>query len=209
MHQLTLVRSMAGLLVVTITALLPLGCAHPYVRTLEAFQAARKRGDEDKAAACLAPDARSWWEKKEGPGSPLTAKKKKGRWADWDHYFHAKTQRGQYVVDEEAKTLSYPFTEINDFYRLIDRPPTQSRYVYYFDDEGKICGKLFEPMRKDRPKDRFDEFKAWAKVNRPKELAYLMPKGDIIPDLARAKRWRELLTEWRRAVALPPIRTPD
>jgi hypothetical protein len=186
-------------------AILQFGCAHPNVRALSSFKAARKRGDIAMASSYLAPDARSWWEKKEGAGRPLTAKRTKGRWADWDHYFNAQTKRGAYVVDEGSATVSYEFTEINDFYRLIGREPTKSQYVYYFNRDGKICGKLFDPMREHRGPDRFDEFEEWARANRPDELIYLMPEGDIIPNLDRAKRWRMLLGEWREAVGLPAI----
>jgi len=70
-------RQLRLLTFAALVLLVPFGCAHPYVRTLEAFQAAQKRGDYDKAAAYLAPDARSWWEKTAGAGSPLTAKKGK------------------------------------------------------------------------------------------------------------------------------------
>ncbi len=92
---------------------------------------------------------------------------------------------------------------------MIDRGPTQGRYVYYFNRDGEICGKLFDALRNERGPDRFDEFESWARVNRPGELAHLMPDGEIIPDVERAERWRVLLAEWREAVRLPAVVIPD
>lgn len=93
--------------------------------------------------------------------------------------------------------------EINDFYRLTERGPTPVNLTYYFDPDEKITGILVFSAGKTA--DRFEEFKKWAEKNRPADLKYLMPEGEIIPTLDRAQKWRVLLNEWRKSIGLPAI----
>ncbi len=125
---------LAALVVATLSTM---GCAHPLVRRLDTYRAAKKRGDYDIAAKYLTSDARIWFEKKEGPGHPLRAKG--GPWADWDRFFRAKsTRKDVRVVDG---TVTYISRETNDFYRLLDRVSTPARVTYYFDDDRRITGE--------------------------------------------------------------------
>ncbi len=71
---------------------------------------------------------------------------------------------------------------MNDFYRLIERSPQRFRATWWLDSAGKISGFLFEPRGAVVPGDRFDEFKAWARKEKPAELEYLMPGGRFDPD---------------------------
>ena len=96
------------------------GCTHPLVRRLDAYRAAKKRGDYDTAAKYLAADARIWFEKKEGPGHPLRATG--GPWGDWDRFFRAKSTRKDVRVLDD--TVTYISREMNDYYRLLDRVST-------------------------------------------------------------------------------------
>jgi len=185
-------------LAIMITVFVVGGCMHPLQQNWKAYRAAKKRGDYTAARKYLADDARIWFEKKEGLGKPLTAKG--GPYRYWDKEFRAKTSREKvHVVDG---TVTYLSSEINDFYRLIERIPTKARITYYFNDENKISGMLYQGFspRSKRPPDRYDEFKQWMKNKYPGMLESPEMK---IPN--QPKRWRELLTEWRAETGLPPI----
>ncbi len=177
---------------------------HPLIEKVKTYQEARKRGDDAITGAFFSEDSRIWFEKKEGQGRPRN-KDGKGPWADWDKFFNAQSAYQDYRAEGRAVTVLA--IETNDFYRLIDRPPSPVRLTYYFNAEGRVEGMLVASAKKDNaPKDRFDEFKEWAKRNRPRELEYLMPEGEIAPDLERAKRWLRILAEWRADAGLPPVK---
>ena len=76
------------------------GCTHRLVRNLEEFRAAKKAGDYELASQYITDDARIWWTKKEGPGSPLTAKG--GPYRHWDKEFRGQTTRGDVWVEDNT-----------------------------------------------------------------------------------------------------------
>jgi hypothetical protein len=49
------------------------------------------------------------------------------------------------------------------------------------------------------------EFKAWERAHDPAALDDLLPGGKLVPDLARARRWKRDLTQWRAATGLSPV----
>jgi len=174
------------------------GCTHPHIKTLEAYRSAKKSGDYGKAATYLADDARIWFGKKEGNGHPLTAKG--GPYKEWDKEFRSTSRKEDvFITDHE---VSYTLYEMNDFYRLIDGKMGPARLTYYFDDSGRIAGKLYRGLasKEKRPPDRLDEFKRWAGQKYPGLLDSSAMK---IPNQPR--RWRELLTAWRADAGLAPI----
>jgi hypothetical protein len=174
---------------------------HPLIKKVNAYRQADADQDTARVQALLAKGAARWYEKKEGPGMPIKPAGK-GPWSDWDEYFKGSSQVESYKVDSNQVTIRV--MEINDFYRLIERGPAPTNLTYDFDAAGKIAGILI--FRDDKPiTDRFDEFKKWAEKNRPDDLKYLMPEGEIIPTLDRAKRWRRLLNEWRKSIGLLAI----
>src|SRR5260370_38382134 len=54
------------------------------IRTIQAFRAAQDRSDDAAVHSYLAPDARMWFEKREGPGLLLG---KAEPWRHWDLHF--------------------------------------------------------------------------------------------------------------------------
>lgn len=174
------------------------GCTHPLVRKLDEFRQAKKRGDYAVASTYLSPNARIWFDRKEGAGAELKARG--GPYKDWDREFRSKSTRKKVRV--RSNTVSYVSREINDWYRLLDRVPTAARITYYFNDEQKICGMLYEGLsaQKARPPDRLCEFKKWAGERYPGLL-----DSDEMTIPRNPKRWRELLIEFRRETGLPPI----
>lgn len=190
---------------VTITALCCwlcihlMGCSvHRQVRTIEAYRNAKKQVDYEKAATYLKSDAIVWFDKKEGPGHPLRAKG--GPYTDWDKVFRAKSTHTPYEM--EGLQVSYISSETNDFYRLLDSVPGKMRITYFFDNRGKISGKLIQGLKNQpkRPTGRRKEFTKWAATKYPGLLDTDEMK---IPNQPR--RWRELLIEWRTEIGLPPI----
>ena len=145
-----------GLMCLLGASLLSTGCTHPLQRNLEAYREAKKRGDHATVAKYLAPDARIWFHKKEGPGRPL--RPKGSPYKDWDKHFNStSTRRDLQVI---GRTVTYISQESNDFYRLIDGQIGPALTTYYFDQDGKINGMLYEPIPQESPPNRRKEFEA-------------------------------------------------
>ncbi|MFN0150096.1 MAG: hypothetical protein ACKVU1_05190 [bacterium] len=170
------------------------------VERVREFLALRAEGRVDSARTFLASDARIWYESRAGAGSPWTLSG--GAWHTWDTFFRGtRDYRGWRQTGREVSVVA---VEQNDFYRLIDRPPSPVSLTWSFDEDAKLTGFLVKSMRKQSAPDRLDEFAAWARSNIPDELAYLMPDGEIAPDGDRPGRWKTALIAWRAAAGLPP-----
>ena len=77
-----------------------------------------------------------------------------------------------------------------------------ARITWFFNDDGKIAGMLYEGLGRDalRPPDRECEFERWVENRYPG----LLESADMeIPK--NPTRWRELLIEWRVDVDLPAV----
>ena len=173
------------------------------------LMAAREKRDEAVARSLMTSDPRIWFDKRTGPGEPWGLA---GRWMHWDDYFH--TQNDYSDFRAAGDTVSADGVEINDFYRLIDRPPQKFRATWWLDENGRISGFLYEPRGSTSSReDRFDQFKAWARQTHPAELESLMPGGRIDPTGDRPERFQRILLEWRKASGLAqpssgPLRGP-
>ncbi len=169
------------------------------IAKVKALLEARKRGDEAAARALMSPDARIWWEKREGAGQPWGLVSK---WSGWDAYFHSQNDYSDFR--ETGDTVAASGVEMNDFYRLIERPPQRFRATWWLDSAGKFAGFLYEPRGSTVPgEDRLEQFKAWARKEKPAELEYLMPGGQFDPTGDRPQRFHAILVEWRKAAGLP------
>jgi hypothetical protein len=172
------------------------------IQRVQEFNAARMRKDYDTARNYLSPDARVWYERREGAGEPWTVKG--GTWAHWDGYFNGKTEYSDWKADGLIVTATA--NETNDYYRLLDWHPWPMKFTWWFNESGKLSGFLVQAVKgKGSTGSRLEEFKKWAASNNPEELRYLMPNGNIDPTGDRAERWRKILIEWRKAVRLPPV----
>lgn len=194
-----------------LAAVLPLACRAPSRapspaprEVVERYLAARRTGELEAAAAMLAPDARRWFERREGPGMPWRVGQ--GPWARWDRFFRSTSEKRDWTV--EGRAVSVVSVEVNDFYRLIERPPSPARLTWFVDEEDRLSGFLvsrIEPDGGDGSRDLLDEFAAWAEVHAPKELAHVMPQGEIRPDGDRPERWKALLVRWRAETGRGPV----
>ena len=175
------------------------------IATVEAFRAARAAGDLELARAYLSEDPRTWYDQKQGQGSPL--KLGAGRWHDWDEHFHGSSEQvGDWHVAEDS--IWAEFYETNDYFRLTERGGGYWRSTYFFAPDGRLCGSLVSASpERERPAGRADEFEAWARAEHPEEAEYLMPAGKIDPSGDRAPRMRALLEAWHSAI--PQKSTPS
>jgi len=149
----------------------------------------------------MAPDARVWYDSKEGPGEPWSIGG--GSWHDWDTHFHGTSEPTGWRSDDRGASVWSPVVENNDYYRLVERGPQTHRETYFFDESGRISGFMVSPEPDaPNPPGREKEFIEWAKADHPEEWAYLRPGGRIDPRGDRAERTRTLLVEWRRAAGL-------
>ena len=170
------------------------------IAAVEAFLAAKERGDRVAAQAMLSPEAKSWFDERQGPGDPYGLD---GRWSGWDAFFRTKNTYSDWTQGRDSVTADGE--EMNDFYRLVERSPTRFRATWWLDASGRVDGFLYEPRGAVVPGDRFREFKEWARREKPAELDYLMPDARIDPTGDRPQRFRALLEEWRRAAKLPAL----
>lgn len=175
--------------------------SNPLVATVLRYRDAKRRNDRDAQRATLATDARMWFETRDGQGSKLDAESDGDPWAGWDRFFRSEGILEAAVVT--ARSVRATVSETNDWYRLVDRPPSRYYMTYDFDEGGRISGVLVHSIPGEpKPHDRVDEFKTWARANRPGLLEKLMPDGKLDPALEKAKQWKVSLFEWRRAAGL-------
>jgi len=171
------------------------------LRTVKDYREALARRDESVVRRYIAPGARLWFEKKEGPGEPLGTGG--GRWKHWDEFFHGHSD----VTDWRAwgREVSATARETNDLYRLLEWEPAPYRITWWLDPSSRISEALITSIPVSAGKGRLSEFKDWARKHRPDELAYLMPDDEFDPTGDRAERFRAILLDWRAAAGLPRI----
>ena len=181
--------------------LLAIACATTAsnIERVQAYRAAHERGDLAAEQAFLAPDARMFYEKREGEGEPLTAGSS-GRYAHWDEFFHSTATLADWK--EEGNAVSATVHEGNDFYRLLDWTPKPYRMTWWVDADGRITAAMVQSLPGESTRGRMNDFQEWARTHHPDELAYLMPNGRIDPTEDRPERFRKLLLEWRTAAGL-------
>lgn len=176
------------------------------IEKVEAFREAREAGNFAIAASYLTEDPRAWFGSRDGDGHPL--ENGYGRYKEWDDYFRSTGEVGPWTV--ENNTVWAIATEMNDYYRLIERSEaSRYRITYFFDNRGLIEGYLITDPDPEHPSpappSRIDEIEAWARTNHPDEWEYLRPGGELDPTGDRAARTRRLLNQWRVEVGLEPI----
>lgn len=168
---------------------------HPLVARVEAFCAARAAADTAALAALLADDSRVWYGSRDGDGVRRTIDGR-GAWSDWDREMFATVETDEFVVN--GRTVSAYVRESNDYYRLLERAPSQLRVSYTFDADDRIAETLVEG-RSSTVEDRLESFLAWAGAHHADELAVIRPGGRIAPSAENAKRWKALLRAWRQS----------
>lgn len=178
--------------------------ADPREITVERFLDTKQEWGIAVARRYVNLDARTWFGSREGEGRPFF---NEGKWADWDKFFNASWQQQRITIEgDEIVVVSY---ENNDFYRLIDRAPARGESHYWFDGQNRIMGHLLIMDQSVEKTDRLDEFKVWLTDRDAEALAWLMPEGEFDPTIEKAKRWKELLIEWRREAQLPELVLAD
>lgn len=106
----------------------------------------------------------------------------------------------------EGKKAQGVFSESSDFYRLLDSEGWTARLTFRFDDAHKITSIDYEPLSDQaRVGAAMSEAVAWARQNRPDELAAIYPNDEIVRSGEAARRWIELLHAWRADTGRPPV----
>jgi hypothetical protein len=77
---------------------------------------------------------------------------------------------------------------------LLDWQAPPYTMTFWLDDQNHVSEVLIKSGGK--AKSRLDEFKLWALEHHPRELVYLMPKGQIDPTGDRPERWRAIIEKW-------------
>jgi hypothetical protein len=176
----------------------------PLERRVRDFHA--HRDEPGVARDFFAPRSRIWFERREGEGV-VRAADGAGPWSAWDRELRARSRTSDFEVDAAARRVTFLLHETNDYGRLLERAPSIVRITYWFDDADQVSGTLVEGVPPTDPTaaGRLDEFLEWATANRAETLAAIRPSGRIEPSAVAARRWREILLDWRRSTYEPAI----
>ena len=117
--------------------------------------------------------------------------------AEWDSIVN--TQVSFTVKETRGDTVFCSKTETNDWYKAFTID------TIYFDpwiavfEEGKIRQITYIHTRESIRKmaEAYKGFYDWAYEERPIKLKELMPEGQPIRGVTSAKKWMEILAEWR------------
>lgn len=151
----------------------------------------------------MSADPRVWYDTREGEGRPIQLGAK-GLYSDWDEHFGSAGEIIKWEIRPEW--VSSIHSEMNDYFRLLERNGSWYRKTWFFDDDGRIEGYMILGWEDAPPThDKANEFSAWAQKNHPAEWAYLRPSGSLDPTGDRAERTRALLVKWRSSAGLRPL----
>ncbi len=168
---------------------------------MDAFIEALQARDRAKMDSFYAAHARGWFDQKTGEGTPIAA----SPWRAWDDELHVHRAIGSARI--EANKVVVISSEINDFARLIDFPGWRATTTYWFNADGRITEKLYEPIDvKPSMRECFAPALDWARQHKAEELKAIYPDEQFAPTAESAKRWRDLLVEWRKATGKPAMK---
>ena len=172
------------------------------IERVEEFSRLRE-SDLDKAQEFLSDDPRVWYGERQGDGRPWNLHGQ-GMWSDWDTHFQS---AGEILKWETGPNqVASIHSEMNDYFRLLDRNGSWYRKTWFFDNAGRIEGYMISDWEDAPPThDSGDDFRAWASEAYPDEWAYLRPEGQLDPSGDRAARTRVLLVAWRQVAGLTDL----
>jgi len=167
---------------------------------LEAFIESLKSDDRSRIDAFFAPDARMWFGEKTGEGILLS----EGGWREWDREMHAAhTIERSSMSGRSVLVISH---EISDFARLVEFPGWRAFVAYDFNADGIVTAVLYQPMPiTPSMNECFKPALEWVRHTHAEDLKAIYPKDQFAPSAETARRWRELLIEWRKTTGKPDI----
>lgn len=203
-HRCAIVALALLCLLALVSCAAPQPTRDPRIDIAIALQEARTAGDAERAREFVNDDPRMWYNAREGEGIPLTLTTAEGSYAEWDREFRSEGEILEWEVGPDWVAAIH--SEMNDYFRLLERTGSWYKRTWFFDEQGRITGSMISGWEGAPPTtDRFDEFETWAQSNHPEEWDYLRPGGRLDPTGDRAARTRVLLVAWRREVGLPSI----
>jgi hypothetical protein len=170
---------------------------------LKTINATLKCKTIDQLLTFYAEDYRFYFIRKEGEG---TSKAKAVKGLEWDYALHPDLSLLE-VVSQDKGEVVVRFHEENDFTKLLGFPGWDANMKYTFDEKGLIREKIYYPNT--TAPDYVNYFKPaveWLKENKPTELNEVYKDKKLIQNAESAKKWVELLKEWRKATKQEKIR---
>ena len=173
-------------------------------KQIDAWLDARADHDRERAEELLAPGARIWYGTREGAGREIDLRS--SGW-EWDDELNARVTHGDLAT--RGSEVTGVFSESNDLYRLLGVSSWQATVTFTFDPQGRIFTELYVPLASPPNPDfesAFGAAREWVGRVHPDDLASLMPSGKMVRTRETARRWRELLVEWRAATGQKPVK---
>ena len=162
----------------------------------EAYRRAMNSHDLQAVLSCLAAD----YEFKVANSNFKVAKKDIIGQLEWDFAMNARSAYSDIQI--KGNTISTVLTEQNDFYKAIGVSDRKYQFTFVYNDQGLIKEAILE-----KSLSSFEEFDAalkpaleWARKERPRELAEIYPNDNFVYNTQMAKRWLQLLSDWRKAI---------
>jgi hypothetical protein len=102
----------------------------PLAARAQGFRSLLERGQHDAARSLMAPDARRWWESREGDGQPWTiGPETPGPWAAWDTHFGSTKEVIEWRTGTRSATAV--IRETNDYFRLLESGWRTNEVTYF------------------------------------------------------------------------------
>lgn len=116
---------------------------------------------------------------------------------EWDLALRRAVTYSGHRFDET--TLSARYHEENDLTRLVEFPGWDGTMSWTFDEQGRIAEER-RRARDDRDlRNWLAPAIAWLRERHPADIDWLLPEGRLRRTGETARRWVELLPEWRAA----------
>jgi hypothetical protein len=146
----------------------------------------------------MAGDYHFYFNERKGDGD--SKEKSLSSYDNWDGPLHPDIKIRDYRIESDVWTIS--IIELNDFAKLIGFPGWKATETVTFDADNLVREVIYVPIESGKDyKEYLKPAVVWLEANRPDELkqVYDLDKKRLIQTNASAKKWVELLTEWRDA----------
>jgi hypothetical protein len=165
---------------------------------LENLTAFLNASSADARGKLMADDYRFYFNERKGDGG--SKEKSLESFDNWDGPLHPDVRILEHEADGDVWTVT--IVERNDFAKLIEFPGWKATETITFDDANRVREVIYIPIQGGKDyREYLHPALDWLAANRPDDLkkVYDLDKKRLIQTRASAKKWVELLTEWREA----------